>query len=191
MKKLLLLLAVPFSLAASAQDVIKIGSSETNVGASGVFDRIEMERTITAGTPTAIVFPARLDGYYFGPDAKRMLISTMIQDTDGTYIISATPMADADDFVPGEKYLITPDIDVKEIVHLFPGVKTPVMPDMLGTELICTDITGYKEATPTEIERLYEQSASDKDVYFDVLGRRTASPSAGVYIHMGKKVVIK
>lgn len=191
MKLLLLLLTVSFSLTTFAQDVIKIGSNETNVTASGLFDRIEMKRTISAGTPTAIVFPARLDGYYFGPDAKRMIISSMIQDTDGTYVISATPMADSDDFMPGVKYLITPDIDVKEIVHLFPGIKTPVTPDVLNTELICADVTGYKEGTPAGIEQLYEQSANDKDVYFDILGRRVANPSAGVYIHMGKKVVIK
>lgn len=49
----------------------------------------------------------------------------------------------------------------------------------------------YSNDTPTTIKNVSSMDIAKEKVYYDLAGRRVQTPSKGVYIHNGKKVIIK
>ena len=47
------------------------------------------------------------------------------------------------------------------------------------------------EATNTGIEEVVTETELESDVYYDLTGRAVANPGKGIYIHNGKKIMIK
>ncbi len=55
-----------------------------------------------------------------------------------------------------------------------------------------TAFEAVKNYTPTGIENVYDENGNGhSNLYYDLQGRATENPSPGIYIHKGKKVLIK
>ena len=55
-----------------------------------------------------------------------------------------------------------------------------------------TIVFGYRQ-NPTAIENITEATDENKGdgYYYDLQGRRVQNPTRGIYIHNGKKIVVK
>ena len=83
-------------------------------------------------------------------------------------------------------YLSAPTIEAdpdSEILVTFGGLKCA---DGLDHD---SDILAKYKSSTTGVEGI--EAAEGDNVYYDLTGRRVASPEKGIYIHNGKKVVIK
>lgn len=187
------ILALIFAIGAGAQSkTLTVKADDANISAedAGDYDCVYDEWNLEKGTTYLLSLPAALDGYYFGPDAKRQKLTNFTQKDDGTYVGTKEAMADLDDFEAGEVYLVTPDIDVDTITHITPGIKTPVAATAEGKELLHTEDYNI---TPTDIKTAQDAPGeSVAAVVYDLKGRKVSAVRQGeTYIVNGKKLIIK
>ena len=107
-------------------------------------DRNAIDCEIADGQWSLVRFNSPVDGYYFGADATRYKAVPSSQ-TDGSYVVSLGEMPDADDFMPGQYYLIQPKGAVSQIVSMTAGVQTVV--DNGTTPLLSSNIAVQSSLT--------------------------------------------
>lgn len=179
---------------ANAQaQVLEIDKNTKSVptSASDTYDRITMERSVPTNRWTMMVFPANLDGFYFGIETERYLVTGSEKRADGVLVLDVVNMAERDDFKSGQKYLIKPVYGTEKITFVAPGMLTKVNKES-GT-LSCEDATGWvNHATAisdAEISELMNAEA------YDIAGRKVSTSEimskGGMMIVNGKKVIIR
>ena len=201
MKKTVLFTALlPFWMAAAAQqedtygvtlpdaDELHILSTEEKVpeGSNSSYERIVLDRKVEAGEYTLVVFPALLDGYYFGPGAERYKV-TSCDLTTTPVILRREKMADLDDFQPNQMYLVRSTGDLDQIISMSPGVSTKVPKS--GTTLICLTLDDFQD--PTGINCIKSTDINDAQTIYNISGRLSKSVKSGIYIINSKKVFEK
>lgn len=176
-------------MVAVAQTELVISASDKSVPTErvGEYDRVKTVRNMAKGSWYIILFPAVLDGYYFGPDAERYLVADYSKDAEGVINYKYTDMDDLDDFSAGQAYLVCPTISVASIVHITPGLKTQVPNSVAGKEIL-----GEPVKTPTDVKDLEEERSETMNIQvFDLQGRSVKTLVDGeIYIINGKKVRI-
>lgn len=176
------------ALSGQAQNVLTVedGTKTIEVVQAGQYDRVEDMWKMDKGTAYLISLPTKLDGYYFGPNAERMKVTSYEKQSDGTFVANTTAMADLDDFQAGSVYVITPDIDIDKIVHITPGIMTSVEATAEGKELL-------HEANVQAVTGIAALAADKKaNVIYDLQGRKVSTLHKGeTYIVDGKKLIIK
>lgn len=120
---------------------IKQGVTTTN-NKYGLFDRVEMQRSIPKGQTTAIAFPCEVDGYFFGADAKRYVVKKMRQTTNAYGVkeyrylnIDLEEMADDEDFQPNKYYIVCPTVATSTVLACVSGLKVNV--DTAQKQFLC------------------------------------------------------
>lgn len=182
------------TLNADAQaSVLEISKSMTQVPetANDKYDRITMERDMPAGRWTTIVFPAALDGFYFGIEAERYIVTNSQKRSDGVLVLDIEDMKELDDFKAGTTYLIKPVYGAEKITFITAGITTPVKKDA-GT-LSSEDATGWvNHATEINDIEIYETAGTEA---YDIAGRRVSisemMAKGGMMIINGKKIIIR
>lgn len=114
-----------------------------------MYDRIDMVREVHANQPTVMVFPAKVDGYFFGVNAVRKKVKYMQQGFTGSYELMTEDMQDEEDFLPSQPYLIVPTQDCSNVVSITAGIPTTV--DASGVILKALDVAGYSEVTKCKV----------------------------------------
>lgn len=159
------------------------------------FERIVWEKSLIAGHDYALIFPAVLDGYYFGPDAQRAVINAMAEQDGVWHLNVGEPMADTDNFESGNVvYLVRSTIDVPQITFVTAGLRTSLRG--AGWRLRCIDVTGYVADTELSIRQILTAAdTAESSAWYDLLGRRigfgAAPAEPGTYINRGQRVIIK
>lgn len=174
------------AMAVNAQ-TLTLESNKNDISASeaGNYDRVEYVRQVEANTTVLVSFPAKLDGYYFGPDAERFLVKEVKEGANGKLNITTEKMADNLDFVPGQTYLVSPTQNIECIVSLTPAKKTPVSQT---TESLIYKVVDNPATAIADITVV----SKGNDAIYDVSGRRYSSTSKpGIYVIKNRKVLIK
>lgn len=155
--------------------------------------RIVIDKQILKDNVYYLNLPCKLDGYYFGADAKRGSKVTSFGSLDDQ-------MDDDEDFPANQTYWVKSDIDLDQIVIMSPGVSTLLSND---TELDPTDPgsalvseLGYFCLSDEEIQQainkitVVEVGDSQKDNRtYDLTGREVNAGYRGIVIRNGKKFV--
>ena len=200
-KKLFLLLpALALAFVATAQQEVReiniqADATETPEVPNSSLDRITWDRQLQAGHDYAIVFPAPLDGYYFGADAQRYEVRAMAEQNGVWHLNIADPMTDLQNFLPGQPvYLVRPTVDIAQLTFVTAGIRTNLLGR--GWQLRCIDVTGY--VVDTELAIRHILTAADTETasaWYDIMGRQVSFGAAptepGTYINRGQKVIIK
>ena len=134
---------VPTSLHLAATDNV------VPADALPMYDRIDMVRDVHANLPTVMVFPAKVDGYYFGVNAVRKKVKYMQQGFTGSYELMTEDMQDEEDFLPSQPYLVVPTQDCSNVVSITAGIPTTV--DASGVILKAQDVTGYSDVATCKV----------------------------------------
>lgn len=170
-------------------NVLNISESQLQVpqNADEKYDRIVMKRSIPADRWTAFVLPADLDGFYFGVEAERFIISSVSKGDVGDLVIKTLPMTESEDFVSGVPYLVKPKVGAEELVFLTAGIQTVVNKE--AGELYCMDATGWK----SEVSAIATTAINGKidGKAYDLSGREVRVSEmlekGGFFIYNGKK----
>lgn len=111
--------------------------------ADELYDRVTMQQSLSADEWAIISLPSKLDGYFFGADAKRLRIIYSKQSDALNYDIIAEEMTDEEDFLADQSYLIKPQFDIQEITCITAGLQTAVSKS--GFRLQGETIDSYSE----------------------------------------------
>lgn len=187
------LLVAGITNAQAQAKVLNISASETQLPADvdDQYDRIIMSRDIPTGRWTALVMPADLDGYYFGANCERYVITSISHETSGELVIKTSSMKELDDFKAGVPYLVKPNLGADKLTFITAGYPTTVNKE--AGELYCMDATGWV-SEPTAIDNIQTEGMTEGKAY-DLSGREISVKDmlvkGGIFIVNGKKQVIR
>lgn len=111
------------NIAPETPTIVTIGATDASV--EGKADRIEMALpyAMQPNAPIFLQFPAKVDGYYFGCDAKRYEVTLNAAGEAVDY----TEMDDLADFEPGKVYLVESEDADEAITIVSPAQKKDVV----------------------------------------------------------------
>ena len=171
-------------------DELFIGRDVTTVpvGSKADYLRVRLERTVKAGEWTAFTLPAKLDGYYFGPDAERYLIDDITYGTDGKQAtVACHTLYDTTDFAAGKMYLVKSTIDLTEITCLTPGIPTAVVQNQ-DLVLACLQL----DDPNLQVGITTPKADSEAATAYDLCGRIIKGTGAkGIVVTKNKKYIVR
>lgn len=160
-RNILILMVMLVALGAQAQNVLTVPEGQLTPGASAglKYDRIETVRNIPTGVLTAFAVPATVDGYFFGADAERYEIESIVALENGCKEFRVYKMDDLADFVSGKLYLVKAEKGADKLYSYTAGILTPVGAEQRNLEcypVSFPDVTKDKEVNVSDVTALVD-----------------------------------